>query len=255
VNLINNELHDITADWVYILDADEFIFPPNESPYNFLSRQNCDVIRAAMFQVYRYKNDKDLDPLLSPIPQRMHGDPDIFSTETRPNRDFNAHYIKPIVIRPLREIEFEVGNHAINGYFTISPEFYIGAHWSMADPPIAINRRIRNRNRMSMRDKTLGMGWQNHNVTEDWIIEECAHHLNDPIIEELKPIEKKSPEEIKRLCNNSFIQKAFIIDLQHQLNDRENQLNKINNSMTWRIAKKLHTLIDTIFLQIQLYGF
>ena len=90
IELINQVFYGIKADWVYVVDPDEFIFPPNETPHDFLRRQNYDVIRAAMFQVYRHRTDKDLDPSLPIIGQRIHGDSDVFSTVERPNRDFNA---------------------------------------------------------------------------------------------------------------------------------------------------------------------
>jgi len=115
VSLINDTLSKIKADWVYVLDSDEFIFPPNESPHDFLSHQNHDVIRAAMYQVFRHRTDTDLDPSLSPIPQRIHGEPDVFSTVEKPNRDYNAHYIKPVVVRPSSGARFLPGNHDVEG--------------------------------------------------------------------------------------------------------------------------------------------
>ena len=46
----------------------------------------------------------------------------------------------------------------------ISPEFYMGAHWQMADQSIAIIRRMRNKARQSERQKALGMGTFNFAV-------------------------------------------------------------------------------------------
>jgi glycosyltransferase involved in cell wall biosynthesis len=231
VNLLNSALADIKADWVYVVDSDEFIFPPNESPQDFLNRQSYDVVRAAMFQVYRHKTDKDLDPSLPPISQRIHGDPDIFSTVERPNRDFNANYIKPIVVRPSSRIRFKPGNHAAEGTVKISPEFYMGAHWQMADTSIAINRRMKNRARMSERNKALGMTWQHWSVTEEWIKAECKCHLDDPIIKELVPVEEKSPAEVAALSNRSFIQEALIVELRKQLIDSRNHEVQLKNQI------------------------
>jgi glycosyltransferase involved in cell wall biosynthesis len=154
--LINQAFYEMKADWVYVLDPDEFIFPPNESPVEFLGRQNYDVVRAAMFQVYRHRTEKDLDPSLPLIEQRIHGDPDVFSTVTGQNRDFNAQYIKPIVVRPSRNIRFIPGKHSFEGKARISPEFYIGAHWSMADQAIATVRRLQIKTRQSERQKAWG---------------------------------------------------------------------------------------------------
>lgn len=253
-DLINQTLYRIKADWVYVVDPDEFIFPPNETPHDFLSRQNYDVVRAAMFQVYRHRTDKDLDPSLPIIGQRIHGDPDVFSTVELPNRDFNAHYIKPIVIRPSRDIRFHPGQHSLEGNVKISPDFYMGAHWQMADQSIAIVRRMQLKARQSERHKALGLGRKNTNVTEEWIREECDRHLDDPFIEELIPVDDKNREEIIALCNKSFIKEALIVELRNQIKDRDDQIKdiekklmQITSSITWRIARKFHRIIDTIF--------
>jgi len=195
VNLTNDTLHTIKADWVYVVDCDEFIFPPQESPEDFLIRQDCDnynVVRAGMFQVYRHRTDKDLDPSLLPIPQRVHGDPDLFSTVEGPNKARNTLYVKPIVVKPSNQIRFWPGNHFVEGNVRVSPELYMGAHWQMADPSLAIDRRIKNKMRISERNKKLGMGWHYQNVTEEWIRAECDRHLDDPIIDELYLYSDKS---------------------------------------------------------------
>src|SRR6185503_6740392 len=55
IDLINKTVQNLKADWIYVVDPDEFIFPPNnESPHDFLKRQICSVIRSGMFQVYRH---------------------------------------------------------------------------------------------------------------------------------------------------------------------------------------------------------
>jgi hypothetical protein len=252
-DLINQAMWEIKDDWVYVVDPDEFIFPPNETPHDFLSRQKSDVVRAAMFQVYRHRTERDLDPSLPIIGQRIHGDPEVFSAVPRQNRDYNAHYVKPIVVRPSRDICFTPGNHSLEGNANVSPEFYLGAHWNMADQAIALVRRMQMRARQSERQKALKMGWQNRNVTEEWIREECDRHLDAPIIEELVPVGDKSPAEIKALCNKAFIQKALITELRSQIKDRENQIKErehqiiqITGSITWRIVRKLHRIIETI---------
>jgi len=185
IRIINNTLHGIEADWVYVLDPDEFIFPPNESPYDFLKRQNYDVVRSTMYQVYRHRTDKDLNPLLPPIPQRIHGDSDVLSRDQESNRPFKSLYIKPNVVRPSSKVQFFPGHHQIDGNPQVSPEFYIGAHWHMADPTIAIHRRMERTARISERNKAHQMGWQNFNITEAGIRAECDRHLDDPIIDAL----------------------------------------------------------------------
>ena len=184
-NLINNTLHNMKADWVYVLDPDEFIFPPGETPADFLKRQTGNVVRAALFQVYRHRLDGDLDPDITPVSQRTHGDPNLFATFQDRNRASNKDYIKPIIVRPSRRIRFIQGSHAAVGNIKMSPDFYVGAHWSMADPVIALDRRIKRRERISARNRVMGMGIQNWDVTGEYIAEQCNSHLDDPVIDEL----------------------------------------------------------------------
>jgi len=186
INLINKAVHRIKADWVYVVDPDEFVFPPNnESPHNFLRRQSCDVVRSGMFQVYRHRNDRDLDPSLAPVPQRAHGDSDLFSRDQEASRASNSWYIKPNIVRPSKAIRFLPGHHQIEGDPKPSPELYVGAHWQMADPSFAIARRMERKARISERNRANQMGWQHFDVSVDKIKEECERHLDDPVIDAL----------------------------------------------------------------------
>lgn len=186
INLINKAVQRTKADWVYVVDPDEFIFPPNnESPHDFLKRQSCDVVRSGMFQVYRHRNDRDLDPSLTPVPQRAHGDPDLFSTDKLEIRAANNVYIKPNIVRPSKSIRFLPGHHQIEGDPQTSPELYVGTHWQMADPSIAIARRMERKARISERNRAHQMGWQHFDVTVDKIKDECERHLDDPVIDAL----------------------------------------------------------------------
>jgi O-antigen biosynthesis protein len=186
VKLFNKAIQRIRTDWVYLVDPDEFVFPPDgESPHRFLSRQSCRVVRSGMYQVYRHRSDRDLDPSLAPIPQRTHGDPDLFSTQTEDHRAANSVYIKPNIVRPSKELRFFPGHHQIEGEPTASPELYLGAHWQMADPAIAIARRMERKARISERNKALKMGWQHFAVTIEKIKSECEDHLDDPVIDAL----------------------------------------------------------------------
>ncbi len=186
IKLINQTVQKIKADWVYVVDPDEFIFPPNnESPHDFLKRQFSDVVRSGMYQVYRHRTDKDLDPSLAPIPQRIHGDPNLFSTDSQANRAPNVVYIKPNIVRPSKRIRFSPGHHQIEGDLQTSPELYVGAHWQMADPSIAIARRMERKARISKRNRKHQMGWQHFDISVDKIMEECERHLDDPIIDAL----------------------------------------------------------------------
>ncbi len=180
------------ADWLYILDSDELIFPAKgEDDTYFLARQDAsgyNVVMAFMYQVYRHETDADLDPSRPPIPQRMHGDPDVFSTKQEENRDCNAHYIKPIVIKPASGIQYAPGNHLIldSADVNLSSDDYVGAHFQMCDPTIAIHRRMQRKARMSEVNKKYGFGFQHHHIDAEWILAECAKHLHDPLITDLR---------------------------------------------------------------------
>ncbi len=186
INLINKTVHGLKADWVYVVDPDEFIFPANnEMPQDFLKRQICDVIRSGMFQVYRHRDDKDLDSSLPSIPQRMHGDPHLFSSAAQDHRAANNVYIKPNIVRPSMMFRFLPGHHHIEGNPLPSPDFYFGAHWQMADPSIAVARRMSRKARISEQNRAHQMGWQHFDITVDKINAECERHLGDPLINEL----------------------------------------------------------------------
>ena len=186
IDLLNQTVENMKADWVYVVDPDEFVFPPdNETPNDFLGRQICDVVRSGMFQVYRHRDDRDLDPSLPPVPQRTHGDPNLFSTGRQDHRAANNVYIKPNIVRPSKRFRFLPGHHHIEGNPLPSPDFYFGAHWQMADPSIAIARRMARKERISERNRAHLMGWQHYDITINRINEECERHLDDPVIDEL----------------------------------------------------------------------
>jgi len=197
IGRFNKALQRIRADWVYVVDPDEFVFPPRgESPHAFLQRQSCDVVRSGMYQVYRHRNDSDLDPSAAPIPQRIHGDPDLFSTERRTHRASNSVYVKPNIVRPSKTIRFLPGHHQIEGDPRASSELFVGAHWQMADPEIAIARRMERKARVSERNRALKMGWQHFDISIEKIKMECERHLDDPIIEALRSFTEVAARDI-----------------------------------------------------------
>ena len=195
IDLINKAVQRTKADWVYVVDPDELIFPRNESAHEFLERQICEVVRSGMYQVYRHRNDRDLDPSLSPIPQRIHGDPDLYSADERANRASNNLYIKPNIVRPSTSIRFLPGHHLIEGNPPTSPELYVGAHWQMAEPSIAIARRMQRKARVSARNRAQGMGFQHFDITIQKIREECERHLDDPVIDALRSYREATVED------------------------------------------------------------
>lgn len=193
IEKINSVYRTLDCDWVISVDSDEFIFPlplgrdlreilMRESKYNLYYVQ--------FWQVYRHRNDSDLDPALPAVYQRRHGDPNI-------SKGLNSLYIKPIVARPGLNIEWMPGCHklkkksalariwdvATTKRVSISPQLIFGAHWAMADPGFAIERRINGRmKRQSKRNIQLGLTVQHHNITAEQIQKECERHLDDPLL-------------------------------------------------------------------------
>jgi hypothetical protein len=216
INHINKAVQRTKSDWVYVVDPDEFVFPPNGSPHNFLERQSYDVVRSGMYQVYRHRNDRDLDPSLAPIPQRTHGDPDLFSTDKQANRASNSLYIKPNIVRPSKRIRFLPGHHQIEGDPQTSPELYVGAHWQMADLSIAIARRMERKARVSERNRARQMGWQHFDISVDKIKEECERHLDDPIIDALCSFREVTVQDVPSGTRSDNLLRDSIASLKEQ---------------------------------------
>lgn len=240
VQMINEQLNLIKCDWVYVVDTDEFIFPASwEDPKEFLKRQEGDVIYAWLYQVYRHKDDKDLDYDKSPIPQRLYGDPDRLSTLEAEHTASNNHYVKPIIVRPNLGIQFKPGNHKIENEFKICVERYHGVHWQMADPSLAIPRRLLRKKRFSEENKKNEQGFQHFTVTKNDIVKLCHSHKNDillPIMDthidlhflkhlafeinnecQLTNLHKECPRNTRKLIGNPIETKDIIGFLQHCL--------------------------------------
>ena len=177
VNKINEITKKLDCDWVYVLDADEFIWPcRDEEPKEFLSKQKGNLLYAQMWQVYRHITDIDLDVNLSMKTQRCHGDVNI-------TEGMNRIYNKPIIFKPQVNVVLCQGNHLYreNKNIVVSSENFHGAHWAMVDVNIAIERRIAGRReRQSKVNLETGMTIQHHHITKEQIRKECEEHLNDP---------------------------------------------------------------------------
>ena len=175
-NHINRVLKTIDSDWIYVLDADEFIFPPGfVDPREYLSTVNGNVVIARMWQVYRHFGDKDLDINDKPVVlQRRHGD-------TNRERGINAAYNKPIILHPPIAYDLLYGNHLVLGdNFKTAGQTFDGAHWAMADVEFAIDRRIKGRKcRQSKNNLKSGLTYHQHSITAQGLIDECNDHMND----------------------------------------------------------------------------
>ncbi len=175
--IIHETVKQVTSDWVIAVDADEFVFVTGfKDIREFLQEVDGNLVIASFWQIYRHKSEMDLDPTLKAIWLRRHGDP---------NREKgrNALYNKPVVVRTGLDIRWGIGLHAYepNPLIKVSSQRLDGAHWRMADPLLAINRRMRGR-RENIREDDIKALFSNDNfdVTEEEIIKECKAHLNDP---------------------------------------------------------------------------
>lgn len=173
VDRLNEASAKSTADWVMVVDCDEFISP--RGIREILENDSSDIIFVRFYQPFRHVTDSDLDPSISVFAQRRHGDPYVVKGQNREGK-------KPCVIRPRKRIRFMPGNHKIwnrHKYIT-SDTILLGAHWTMADPCFCVERRTKfRRDRMSEANLKLGHNVHDHNITEEAILQECADHLYD----------------------------------------------------------------------------
>ena len=164
------------CDWVYIVDADEFLFPfpLGSDPRAFLEKEaESDLLYSVMWQVYRHETDADLDPGLPTVEQRRHGD-------TNVSRGVNKGYRKPNVIRAGLKPNWSTGCHACfpNEPMRVSTNYMRGTHWAMADACFAARRRLQFQKRLSRTNRDLGLGIRDE--TSDQLLAECQRHLEDP---------------------------------------------------------------------------
>lgn len=171
----------INADWVFAIDADEFLFKKGEKDIKgFLARQTGEIMWAKLWQVYRHETDKDIDYTKPPVPQRRHGIP--MEPETIPYYSPDKTYLKPIIVKGGRKPVWDCGCHVYSGSLIECGDLMDGAHWHMADPVIAVRRRLQTKARQGKKNLQLGFGIQNHFVTRDSILYECWLHRMDPVV-------------------------------------------------------------------------
>lgn len=200
VNLLNEAYRASKADWVILVDADEFVFisPTERNLADMLAWEKTlgnDVIVSRLYQIYRHATDKDLNVFQPAVPQRKHG----IANEGIVNGNDLSDYNKPIVVQSGLDIKWTPGNHYImedglpfryhlpntvtQGGIKFSNRTFAGAHWAMADPCFCIERRCKGRrDRQSKFNLENGMTVQHHHITEEQVKAECDAHLNDPVV-------------------------------------------------------------------------
>ncbi len=205
-DFLNAQYRQSQCDWLLCVDADEFVFYKESGTFvydlhDFLAeRSKYDVFYVTLYQIYRHADDMDLNPGEYPVPQRRHGDPNV-------THGMNALYNKPALVRTGLNIQWTPGCHAVKLYspplrtlglrravrmffhehtlpsLKIAPFPLLGAHWSMADPSFAVERRVKNRKeRQSKNNLTKGMTRQHHTVTEESIMSEFNQHMHDVLL-------------------------------------------------------------------------
>lgn len=166
---VNDAIGRSSADWVVLVDMDEFIYPAPYgcNPRQVLENERGDIIMSHMTRMWRHRSESDIDRMRPPVPQRTHGQPD---------------HVKPCVFRP-KGVIMGVGNHNAH-----TPSHYkwgkpwVGSHWANADQAFWIDRETRDRGpRLSAENRARGYG--THTLrSRDQILAECAAHMDDPQI-------------------------------------------------------------------------
>jgi hypothetical protein len=169
-NWINEAVRRSTADWVVLVDMDEFVYPTpyGINPRTVLEQEQGSVIYSHMTRMWRHHTDKNIDRTLPPVPQRLHGQLD---------------HVKPAIFRPHRSIQLGAGNHDIHADHPLKHGTpWVGAHWANADPCFWLDRETRDRGpRLSDRNVSRGHGTHTRRSREQ-ILQECRDHENDTVI-------------------------------------------------------------------------
>ena len=173
MDLINAAIGKSNADWVIVVDFDEFVFPYpyGVDPREVLMFEPADKMEVPMWRVWRHHTDKDVDRMQPPVLQRLHC-------------VANPGHTKPCIFRP-RGVSIGIGCHNANFPADHKPGMpWTAVHWANADPCFGIERSRENRqNRMCQRqlNETLGVipEWRDPGFLE----QRYKDHLNDGLID------------------------------------------------------------------------
>lgn len=169
IDAINSAISRSVADWVIVVDFDEFLFPKGGiEPRTALERETGDICNCEMIRVWRHMSDPDVDRMQPPLLQRRHGGPD---------------HIKPCIFRP-RGVKIDIGTHGA----TFPAEYKWGhpwsaVHWANADPEFGIERTHRDRQtRLSRNNYDHGWGMMPEWLDPGYLKNLYAQHMNDPFV-------------------------------------------------------------------------
>jgi hypothetical protein len=182
-----NQLYKtIDEGYVFLVDADEFIFYPP----GYLEEHREAIHFTKLWNVFRHPTEKDLDPNLPIREQRQYG---------RSAFEGLQVFTKPNIVKSNQNIYWRPGHHdiCINGEIinwkrarsrarrrnNISGYLLEGAHWAMADPCFSIKRRVEDRrDRQSQVNLSLRLTRHQHNITEESLRESFREHENDTLV-------------------------------------------------------------------------
>jgi len=174
---INKAVNASDADWMIVVDSDEFVYPApyGKDPRAVLATETGNYILSRMWDVWRHESDGDIDPSLPPVPQRIHGEPDLTSMWA------SLHH-KPCIFRRGAGLP-GIGCHVLHDIVPLvkSTESWHGAHWCSADPCFSVERRVKFRQaRLSQENIKHGRGTSS--FTEEQLLDMCRAHLGDPVV-------------------------------------------------------------------------
>jgi len=172
-DLINRAITHSEADWVIVVDFDEFVFPfpYGRDPRKALAEDGGDKMMVPMWRVWRHHTDRDVDRMAPPVPQRLHGVQ-------------NLEHTKPCIFRP-RGSSIHVGCHNAN----FPADFKWGGiwhavHWANADPCFGIRRSREDRQaRLCQQQLNENLGVIPEWLQPDFLERRYLQHLYDQPID------------------------------------------------------------------------
>lgn len=169
VQAVNEAISRSVADWIIVVDFDEFIFPKGgDNPRTVLEREQGHIMNCEMLRVWRHMSDQDIDRTKPPVLQRRHGGKD---------------HVKPCLFRR-GPVTLHIGNHSADfpAHWNWGKP-WSAVHWANADPEFGIERTHRDRQtRLSENNYKHSWGmipeWTDPNYLRDLY----AKHMDDPLV-------------------------------------------------------------------------
>lgn len=164
---INDAIAQSKADWLIVVDMDEFVFPRpyGSDPRKVLAAEPGHIVNSEMIRVWRHRTDLDIDRMQNPVLQRRHGQKD---------------HTKPCIFRP-GGVTLDLGGHSarVPAHYQYGT-LWSGVHWANADPCFWLERGIRDRGQR-LSERNIARGHGTHNLrTRDQILSEVEAHKDDP---------------------------------------------------------------------------